>query len=251
MLNIKNNIREYISNSDLGSNTKKIENRFYPRFVFLLQIMLVGLLHSSHTDLLGVWRSDLDSLYFRAEFKDQTNTFHICRSVGLAFHFTTWPGWTTQEFWEKWSPRTPEKCQNSWSIPVMVMTVTPNTAQHEECDIIDCVGILIVGNVGIQLHAGHPLLSFSNPSFLFHHFLDWQNEVRYEEKQIFNIPLLSYSARHFPTVFWWKQSISVGGPLEPRQCHDIDMYQDWPRSEINKSDRYCLTPVSRHPYYAC
>ena len=78
MLNIKNNIREYIFNSDLGSNTKKIENRFYPRFVFLLQIMLVGL-QSSHTQF--CWgsggRSDLDSLYFRPEFKDQTNTFHM------------------------------------------------------------------------------------------------------------------------------------------------------------------------------
>ena len=42
MVNIKNNIRECIFNSDLGSNTKKIENRFYPGFVFLLQIMFVG-----------------------------------------------------------------------------------------------------------------------------------------------------------------------------------------------------------------
>ena len=49
MVNIKNNIRECIFNSDLGSNTKKIENRFYPRFVFLLQIMLVGWSSFTHT----------------------------------------------------------------------------------------------------------------------------------------------------------------------------------------------------------
>ena len=48
LVNIKNNI-ENIFNSDLGSNTKKIENRFYPRFVFLLQIMLVGWPSFTHT----------------------------------------------------------------------------------------------------------------------------------------------------------------------------------------------------------
>ena len=72
LVNIKNNI-ENIFNSDLGSNTKKIENRFYPRFVFLLKIMLVG---SAIARSLAVL-CDLDSLHFRPEFKDQTNTFHM------------------------------------------------------------------------------------------------------------------------------------------------------------------------------
>ena len=56
LVNIKNNI-ENIFNSDLGSNTKKIENRFYPRFVFLLQIMLVGwssFTHSLHCSAGGL-----------------------------------------------------------------------------------------------------------------------------------------------------------------------------------------------------
>ena len=56
-----------------------------------------------------------------------------------------------------------EKCQNSWS----ACDGYDGDTQHEECDIIDCVGILIVWNVGIQLHAGHPspsqILLFSSP----------------------------------------------------------------------------------------
>ena len=145
MMNIKTNIREYILHSDLGSNTKKIENRFYPRFVFLLQIMLVGL-QSSHTQF--CWgsggRSDLDSLYFRPEFKDQTNTFHM--QVWLF----------TLQVDHAGPHRILERNGHQESEKSVKCDGYDGDTQHEECDIIDCVGILIVWNVGIQLHAGHP-----------------------------------------------------------------------------------------------
>ena len=148
MLNIKTNIREYIFNSDLGSNTKKIENIFYPRFVFLLQIMLAGLLFSSTLHTQSCWGSGgLTEILFisgqNLKIKQTHSTY-----LGLACHFTTWLDQAgPHRSWGRSGHQEPkEKCQNSWSIPVMVMRdwgrVTPNTAQHEECDIIDCVGVL-------------------------------------------------------------------------------------------------------------
>ena len=70
--------------------------------------------------------------------------------------------------------------------------------QEEECDIIDYVGILIVWNVGIQPHAGHPLpsiLLFSSTISLIDKMKSvmMKANIRYSFVVIF--------ARHFPTVF--------------------------------------------------
>ena len=116
MVNIKTNTREYIFNSDSGSNTKKIENRFYPRFVFLLQIMLVAL-QSSHTVLLAGGLTQI--LFISGQNLKIKQTHSICRS-GFSLYKLTIPDHTG--FWKEMVTKNLRKVSS-----VMVMTVTPNT----------------------------------------------------------------------------------------------------------------------------
>ena len=122
---------------------------------------------------------------------------------------------------------------------VMVMTVTPNT---KNVTLLIVVASWLFGMLEFSFMLVIPRLLesfFSLPPFPW--LIKWsplwgKTNIPYSFVVII-CPTFSHSFL-MKTINIWRWAEPVGPP----QCHDIDMYQDWPRSQINKSDRYCLTP---------
>ena len=144
-----------IFNSDWGSSTKKIKKIFSRICVFIFQILLVG------------WSSEFcgRSLTYICIISEQSLEIKHIPFPHVAPAFLSSSCQTTHnckdESTEKW-----RKVSEFLVSGYDGGTVTPNT-ENVTLLIVFSVGILIVWNVGIQLHAGHhqppQILLFSSP----------------------------------------------------------------------------------------